>query len=325
MERVLPVIASSDATYAYLALLGDKSFLFNQKENTFIMYSVEARSWIAMGDPIGPKEEWPELIWRFREICDRYNGWTVFYEVRSENLYLYLDIGLSLMKLGEEGRVFLKDFSLEGREGKNLRYTIHKLEKEGYNFQIIPQGEIDSFLGEFKAVSDAWLKNKSTREKGFSLGFFDERYLKYFPAGIIQKQGRIVAFTNILAGADKKELSVDLMRYYPDVSNGLMEYMFTRLMLWGKEQGYEYFNLGMAPFSGFDTREFAPLWNRIGALIFRYGEHFYNLQGLRKYKEKFNPQWEPKYMASPGGLFIPRILANISSLISGSLKGLVSR
>jgi phosphatidylglycerol lysyltransferase len=325
MEMALPVVRISDATYAYLALLGDKSFLFNQKGNAFIMYSVEGRSWIAMGDPIGPKEEWPELIWRFREICDRYNGWTVFYEVRSENLYLYLDIGLSIMKLGEEGRVFLKDFSLDGGSNKNLRYTIRKLEKEGYVFQIIPQEEIHSFLDEFKAISDAWLKNKSTREKGFSLGFFDEKYLKNFPAGIIQKEGRIVAFTNILAAAEKNELSIDLMRYYPDLSNGLMEYMFARLMLWGKEQGYKYFNLGMAPFSGFDTHEFAPLWNRIGALIFRYGEHFYNLKGLRQYKEKFNPKWEPKYLASPGGLFIPRILANISSLISGGLKGVVSK
>jgi len=325
MEKVLPVVRSSGSSYAYLALLGDKSFLFNQKDNAFIMYGVEGRSWVAMGDPIGPKEEWPELIWRFREMCDRYNGWAVFYEVRSEHLYLYLDIGLSIIKLGEEGRVSLKDFSLEGGSSKHLRYTMRKLEKEGYIFQIIQQGEIRSFLSEFKAISDAWLQIKSTREKGFSLGFFDEKYLKTFPAGIIRKDDRIVAFTNILAGADKKELSVDLMRYYPYVSNGLMEYMFTKLMLWGKDEGFEYFNLGMAPFSGFDTHEFAPLWNRIGALIFRYGEHFYNLQGLRQYKEKFNPQWEPKYLASPGGLFTPRILVNIASLISGSLKGLVSK
>lgn len=325
IHRVLPVVRASSMTYANLALLGDKSFLFNQKGDSFIMYGMEGRSWIAMGDPIGPKEEWSDLIWGFRDICDRYNVWAVFYEVRSENLYLYLDIGLSLLKLGEEGRVSLKDFSLDGGSNKNLRYTSHKLEKEGYVFQIISQEDVNPFLNEFKDISDAWLKDKNTREKGFSLGFFDEEYLKYFPAGIIKKEGRIVAFTNIMIGADKKELSVDLMRYHPGVSNGLMDYLFIRLMLWGKEQGYEYFNLGMAPLSGFGTHEFAPIWNRLGALIFRHGEHFYNLQGLRQYKEKFNPIWEPKYLASPGGLFIPRILANVASLISGSLKGLIAR
>jgi len=325
IEKILPVVRASNATYANLALLGDKSFLFNQKGDSFIMYGIEGKSWIAMGDPIGPKKEWPDLIWRFREDCDRYDGWPVFYEVRTENLYLYLDIGLSILKLGEEGRVALKDFSLEGGANKNLRNTCNKLEKEGYVFQIIPQEDVHPYLNEFREISDAWLKNKNTREKGFSLGFFDEEYLKYFPAGIIKKEGRVAAFTNILIGADKKELSVDLMRYHPGASNGLMDYLFIRLMLWGKEQGYEYFNLGMAPLSGFYTHEFAPIWNRIGALIFRHGEHFYNLQGLRQYKEKFNPIWEPKYLASPGGLFIPRILANVASLISGSLKGLIAR
>jgi phosphatidylglycerol lysyltransferase len=325
IDRVLPLIRASNATYANLALLGDKSFLFNQKGDAFIMYGVEGRSWIAMGDPVGPKDEWPELIWRFRELCDRYDGWTVFYEVKPENLYLYLDIGLSLLKLGEEGRVPLKNYSLDGGSNKNLRNTCNKLEKEGYVCQIIPQGEVHPFLNEFRDISDAWLKNKNTREKGFSLGYFDEEYLQYFPAGVIKKEGRIAAFTNLLIGADKKELSVDLMRYHPGASNGLMDYLFIHLMLWGKEQGYENFNLGMAPLSGFYSHEFAPIWNRIGALIFRHGEHFYNLQGLRQYKEKFNPTWEPKYLASPGGLFIPRILANTASLISGSLKGLIAR
>jgi len=324
-EKILSVVRPSEATYAWLAMMGDKSFLFNEGNNAFIMYGVEGRSWIAMGDPIGPKSEWPELIWRFHELCDRYNGWPVFYEVRAENLYLYLDIGLSIVKLGEEGRVLLRDFSMEGGASKNLRYNARRLEKEGYLFRIIPQDETGTSIGEFKRISDAWLANKSTREKGFSLGFFDEGYLKNFPAGVIEKDGSIVAFTNILSGGNKRELSIDLMRYIPEVHSGLMEYMFISLMLWGKEQGYEYFNLGMAPFSGFENRELAPLWQKAGALIFRYGEHFYNLKGLRQYKEKFNPLWEPKYLASPGGLYLPRILANVSSLISGGLKGLVSK
>jgi phosphatidylglycerol lysyltransferase len=322
-DRVLPVVRGSNATYANLSLLGDKSFLFNQKDDAFIMYAREGRSWIAMGDPVGPKDEWPELIWRFREMCDRQNGWTVFYEVSPENLYLYLDIGLTALKLGEEGRVALKDFSLEGGSKKDLRYAVNRLEKDSYEFQLIPQEDVYSRLEEFKVISDAWLSNKNTREKRFSLGFFNEEYLKCFPAGVVVKEGTILAFTNIFMGADKKELSVDLMRHQTNAPNGIMDYLFTKLMLWGKEEGFENFNLGMAPLSGFYSHEFAPLWNKIGALIFRHGEHFYNLQGLRQYKEKFNPVWEPKYMVSPGGLFIPRILANVASLISGGLKGLV--
>jgi len=99
-----------------------------------------------------------------------------------------------------------------------------------------------------------------------------------------------------------------------------MTYLFVQTMLWGKEQGYEWFNLGMAPLSGLEARPLAPLWNRIGNLIFRHGEHFYHYEGLRDFKEKFNPIWTPKYLACPNGLALPRVLADVIALISGRTR-----
>jgi phosphatidylglycerol lysyltransferase len=325
LNDVVPVVRASRKTNAYLALLGDKAFLFNQKKNSLIMYGVEGRSWIAMGDPVGPKEEWPELVWRFREMCDQYDGWTVFYEIGRDDLHLYLDLGLTMLKLGEEGRVLLENFSLEGNARKGLRYTLNKLEKDGCSFEIIPQEKVATHLPEFKAISDSWLKEKNTREKGFSLGFFDEDYLRQFPAGVVRREGKILGFTNVFMGANKEELSMDLMRYLPQAPSGTMDYLFIRLMLWGKQEGYQWFNLGMAPFSGLADHELAPRWSRFGSFVFRHGEHFYNLQGLRRYKDKFGPVWEPKYLAAPGGLALPRILANIASLISGGMKGAITK
>ena len=68
-----------------------------------------------------------------------------------------------------------------------------------------------------------------------------------------------------------------------------MEALFVHLMQWGKEQGYRWFALGMAPLSGFEPSPVAPLWNRLGAFLYEHGESVYNFQGLRAYKEKFNP------------------------------------
>jgi phosphatidylglycerol lysyltransferase len=325
LERVRTIIQGSRYTHANLALLGDKLFLFSRKGNAFIMYGVESRSWVAMGDPVGPAEEWTDLVWGFRDISDRYDGWPVFYEIGRDHLHLYLDMGLTVVKLGEEGRVLLHTFSLEGSTRKALRYTKKKLEQAGYSFEVVRANDIFSILPELKSISDTWLAEKHTREKAFSLGFFNAGYLKHFPAVLIRKEGNIMAFANLWEGAEKGELSIDLMRYLPESPRGLMDYLFIQLMLWGKEEGYQWFNLGMAPLSGLDDHALAPLWNRLGTFVFRHGEHFYNFQGLRQYKAKFNPEWEPKYLASPGGIALPRILANLASLISGSIKGAIAK
>jgi phosphatidylglycerol lysyltransferase len=325
LEKAYPIVRNSVEGSAHLALLGDKRFLFSPQGDAFIMHAVEGRSWIAMGDPVGPDLRWADLIWKFRELSDRYGGRTVFYEVGQECLHLYLDLGLSLLKLGEEARVPLPAFSLEGGARKGLRYTKRKFEKEGYRFEVMSPESVAAHLDELKNISDAWLTEKSTREKGFSLGFFQSDYIRRCSVALVIRNERIEAFANLWAGAQLEELSLDLMRYLPEVAEGVMEYLFVCLMLWGKAQGYRWFNLGMAPFSGLENRALAPLWNRLGAFVFRHGEHFYNFKGLRQYKEKFDPEWRPKYLASPGGLALPQIFANLATLISGGVKGVVTK
>jgi phosphatidylglycerol lysyltransferase len=237
----------------------------------------------------------------------------------------YLDLGLTLLKLGEEATVPLADFSLEGAEHRNLRHSVHKLEREGYTFEILPREAVPELLPQLRAISDAWLEEKHTREKGFSLGYFAPGYLEEGPVAVVRHEGVLVGFASVWAPEVKEELSVDLMRYQPGNPHGVMDFLFASLMQWGHQQGYHRFNLGMAPLSGFEQRSLAPLWNRMGALIFRHGEHFYNFQGLRQYKEKFRPDWAPRYLASPGGLALPGVLTGIATLVSRGLSGVVAR
>ncbi|MBN1956753.1 MAG: bifunctional lysylphosphatidylglycerol flippase/synthetase MprF [Desulfuromonadales bacterium] len=325
LDKARQIIAASPSTAANLALLGDKELLFDEQDRGFVMYGVEKNSWISMGDPVGPDEVARELAWQFRELAERYGGQPVFYEVSPQMLHVYLDMGLSLYKLGEEAKVPITDFSLSGSKKSGLRQTLRRMEREECSFEVIPADHVQSLLPELKRISDSWLNEKNSREKGFSLGFFDEGYLVQFPLAVVRKEREILAFANLWCGADKAELSIDLMRYLPQSPSGIMEYLFIQLILWGQKQNYQYFNLGMAPLSGFENRPFAPLWHRIGALVFRHGEHFYNFEGLRHYKNKFDPVWEPRYLACPGGLVLPRILTHTATLISGGIKGVFGK
>ena len=325
LERVKPIVRASPDTGANLALVGDKSLLFSASADAFVMYGVEGRSFVAMGDPVGAPHERQELAWQFRELADRHGAWTVFYQVRMHNLPLYLDLGLSMLKLGEEAHVPLRDFSLDGGSRKGLRRMMKNVDKAGCTFDIVAEQDVPALLPRFRAISDEWLAAKRTREKGFSLGYWNDSYMTMAPVAVVRCGGEIVAFANLWEGAGREELSVDLMRYGAGAPDGVMEYLFVQLMLWGRDAGYGNFNLGMAPLAGLENRQLAPIWNRVGALLFRHAENFYNFQGLRTYKEKFDPVWEPRYLASPGGFALPVILTNVSTLVSRGLRGVVSR
>jgi len=319
------IVANSPRSHARLALLGDKSLLFNDARTGLVMYGVEGRSWVSMGDPIGPAEAVSELAWRFYELADLHGGWAVFYEVRREHLDVYVDMGLNLLKVGEEARVPLTAFSMEGSERKALRNAVNKVERAGATFEVIPAEAVPPLLPELRLISDAWLAGKNTREKGFSLGYFDEAYLSTGPVAVIRAASGIVAFANVWPGAGGEELSVDLMRYRDDAPPGVMDYLFVQLMRWGQSQGYRHFSLGMAPLAGLENRRLSPFWNRLGSIVYRHGEHFYNFQELRQFKDKFDPTWEPRYLACPTGLILPRILTNVAALTGRGLRGVLGK
>jgi len=319
------IAAEASDTYAYLALLGDKAMLFSESRKAFLMYAVKGRSWIAMGDPVGGEPDTAELIWKFKDIAEDSGGWPVFYEVGPENLAWYSDMGMTVLKIGEEGRVKLSEFTLAGSKHKGLRYIHHRLGKEGYWFEVIPPERTPPIMSELKVISDEWLLNKQVGEKGFSLGFFNERYLSNFPIAVVRLQGRILAFANLWPGGDRKKLSIDLMRYSNDAPRGIMDFIFCEIMNWGKDRNYEWFSLGMVPLAGLEPEKRASLWQNIGTFVYSHGEHFYNFKGLRSYKEKFGPVWQPKYLIAPGVMQLPTIFANLTALVGGSLKKALRR
>ena len=325
LARATPIVAAARPTSAHLALVGDKSLLWSEAGDAFLMYGVHRKSWVAMGDPVGGPEARRELAWRFRELADAEGDWAAFYEVSAEDLPLYLDLGLSPRKIGEEARVPLAEFSLAGGGRKALRASHNRVVREGGRFAILTPEEVPAHLDELQAISDQWLIAKRTREKRFSIGAFDPEYLQRMPIAVVMRGARPVAFANLWLGGELDEMSIDLMRHADDAPPGVMDYLFAELMLWGKERGYRHFSLGMAPLSGLETHRFAPVWNRAGALLFRFGENFYNFQGLRAFKEKFDPVWEPRYLAAPRGFALPFILTDIAALISGGVYGVVAR
>ncbi len=317
-HAVPALVAQCPHTDAALALLGDKQFLLAPDESSFIMYAQSGGSLIALGEPVGNEQTGKELAWSFHGLADKLALRTVFYGVGPQSLPLFLDMGLVALKLGEVARVDLTEFSLEGPRRQPFRYADRKIDKDGLTFEITPAAEVPPLIPRLREISDAWLEFKSGSEKGFSLGYFDEAYMKRFDVAVLKRDGEIVAFANIWRGANKNEITVDLMRYMPNVHKLLMDALFAKLLMAGKEEGYKWFNLGAAPLSGLSGSRLASRWNRFGSFIYKRGADLYHFGGLKAFKEKFDPVWTPHYMVCPGGFETPRALLDATTLINGS-------
>ncbi|WP_233149976.1 bifunctional lysylphosphatidylglycerol flippase/synthetase MprF [Kineosporia sp. A_224] len=325
MRRAGQVLTRSTHGNACLLWTGDKRVLFSGGGNALLMYQVRARSWVVMSDPVGDETEFDDLLARFVDEADRACGRPVLYSVREDLADLYRRHGLTLVKLGEEATVPLAGFSMEGKHRAKLRSECRASTRAGVEIEVVEPADVEDLLPELAAVSDSWLAERNAREKRFSLGAFEPDYVRRFPVVVARLEGRVVAFATLWTSGARHEVKIDLMRRLPDAPRTVMSHLFVEAMTWSRDAGYASFSLGMAPLSGLRTDGTGTFWDRAGHFLWSHGEHFYNFQGLRQFKERFDPVWETRYVASPGGPALPVMMLDVAALVAGGVKGLVAR
>jgi len=317
-RKIMEMVINTPRASGALALVGDKEFLFNSEQSAFLMYGDQGRTRVAIADAVGDEQKFEGLYWRFMEQAHDEGMRIAFYQVGASMIPVCVEMGMRIYKLGEEAMVPLNTFDLSNPNLKKFRKVMNRMERENWHFEIWQPTVVQERLAELRAISDAWLSHHGAKEKGFSLGSFNDPYVSQLPVAVITINGNVAAFGNLWPGNGKRELSTDLMRHTPDAPNGVMDALFVSLMLWGRQQGYEWFDLGMAPLSGLAGNQFAPLWSRIGGLIYDKGEHFYNFSGLRAWKSKFSPIWQPRYLAISKAWDLPAAMLDITKLIGKS-------
>jgi glycosyltransferase 2 family protein len=325
--RVRAILANAEdmSPEANLALLGDKRFLFSDSGRSFLMFGVHGRTWIALGAPVGLASERGDLLWKFRELADAHAARPGIYDFGPELLPDIIDMGLQVQKTGEAALIDLASFSVAGRRREVLRRNWRKAGESGAAFEVLAPEEVAAKMDELKAVSDDWLARHAGGEKGFSMGGFLPRFVAEFPCAVVRVEGRIVAFATLWTTPDRSLFSMDLMRYSDAAPRNIMDYLFVELFAWGREAGYARFEFGMAPLAGLADRRLAPLLTRMGRFFFMRGEEIYNFQGVRRYKDKFDPHWRPRYIAGNSKWAIPVLLTAVGLLSSGGVAGLTKR
>lgn len=309
----------------HLLYLGDKNIFWAAEGQMLIPYAKYRDVFVVLGDPIGNSELLSTAIQEFQDFLDKYGYEAVFYEVSDSKLTTYHENGYYFFKLGEEAIVDLEKFNLDGASKSGLRYTRNRMIKSGYTFEIVEPPFDSQLFEEFKEVSDDWLGARS--EMGFSLGWYNEAYLQLAPVAVLRNpESRLMAFVSLMPSYDgDQSMSTDLMRIRSEVPHGTMDFILINLMLHLKERDFKYFNLGMASLSNVGHAPNSHFREKLARFAFQYGKFFYSFEGLRKYKEKYNPIWRPRYLAYPQLISLPATLIEISMLVSSKKKKYITK
>lgn len=281
----------------YFKLWKDKSYFFSATGNAFLAYRVGNNFAVVLADPVGPEEEIETIIRDFNIMCDE-NDWGIaFHQTLTDFLPIYEKLGFRKLKIGEDAIVDLIKFNLVGKEAKEFRHAINRVESEGIYIETLQPPIPDDTLQQIEEVSDEWLKIAGRRERGFTLGQFEPDYVRSTPVmAAMDQNGKLHGFLNIIPSYKKGESTIDLMRRRSDSPNGLMDYMFVKLFLYLQEQGFQTFNLGIAPMSGFQLGEEPTLEERAIHYFFQHLNFLFSFKGLKAYKAKFASYWEPRYV-----------------------------
>jgi phosphatidylglycerol lysyltransferase len=317
-EAVRRIRSSPEAGANALMVANGDKLVWMLGERALVLYGTIGNRLVVFGDPVAPAGAETEVLESFLDFADD-EGWEVaFYQISPRWIPPLHDQGFTLFKLGEEAIIDLEGFRLEGKRFKPLRNTRHQIERSGIVLRVLEPSEVSRRIEELRAVSDAWLRTRHVAEKRFSVGFFHEPYLRRFPCAVAEGPNEeILAFASLLPGPPGGEASIDLMRYRPGAPEGVMDALLLAVFDWAKAAGYRRFNLGMAPLATVGESRRAPLWERAVRLVYRHGEYFYNFRGLRQYKDKFHPTWEPRYLAYRRAWEWPRVMGEVTALIAG--------
>ncbi|MFB8790804.1 MAG: phosphatidylglycerol lysyltransferase domain-containing protein [Potamolinea sp.] len=306
------------SSLARLTLLQDKAYYFSPSGSSLIAYVPKGRGAIALGDPIGPEEDCKEVIFGFQQFCQRNDWHPAFYQTMQDNLDLYKSLGFRVLKIGEEAIADLKAFSLQGKQAKDWRAALNRMKKLGYDVKFYEPPISNDLLQKLRAVSDEWLQMTQGSEKQFSLGWFHDEYIRDCEiAAVEDSTGKITAFANVIPEYQLNEITIDLMRRCPEIEQGTMDFLFTMMFQHFKERGYDTFNLGLSALSGVGCKPHSPSLEKALYYLYKHLNQFYNFQGVHSFREKFRPNWEPRYFIYPRTAALPNVIVALIRADSG--------
>jgi phosphatidylglycerol lysyltransferase len=304
LHRVLQVWGRNYVSH--LAVHGASSYHWVDGDGC-IAYTLRGRTALALGDPIGPPDAVERGVAEFVSYCDRQDWIPAFYQV--DDPRPYRKHNLALVPIGSEALVQTANFDLKGKKRSNVRYAVHRAEKEGLSFQFEPGPLALAEHGEqLQDVSGSWLRSRRSPELGYSLGKLASLADPDIVVGLaLAPGGDLEAFVSWLPVPARNAWTLDLTRRRPGSTYGVMEALIVRSIEQARSRGLAEVSLGMTPRvisvpdvpAGLDRALRAMYWGL---------DRFQRSSTLHQFKDRFGPRWEDRYLVVPSTSTVPEVI-----------------
>lgn len=284
----------------------DKQYFFDVSGRSGLAFHVSRGVALALSDPVGDPRQFKHLLSQFEELCF-YNDWLpAFVHISDEHRDLYEQAGFELQKLGEEPFLDLNHFATAVADQKYFRQINNKFSKHGYTAELLAPPHHPAVIDRLGKISAEWLGQGGRDERGFAMGYFTPDYMQQCQVMVARDAAETIqAFINLVpAGFNHDEATYDLLRQGDGALGNVNDYLLMNTVTWLQAHGYKRFNMGLCALVGLEDAddENQRLIGRLFKFAYANGDRFYSFSGLHKFKAKYEPAWQDRYIAYRGGL-----------------------
>ena len=328
-RRARAILTRGGSTLSYMSTWQGNQYWFSPDGRAAVAYRAIGAVAVTVGEPYGDPAALDSAITGFAAYCEHRGLQPCLYSVTAQARAVTQRLGWKSVQIAEDTLLPLEHLQFTGKKWQDVRTALNKAAKEGITaqWQSYPQAPPD-LAAQIRQISQTWMADKGLPEMGFTLGGLDElndpdiRCL--IAVGADGTVHGITSWMPVYASGRPVGWTLDFMRRNtdPGTLRGVMEFLIATAATAFREEGAHFVSLSGAPLARLDRGERPTVLQRLLDKIANTMEPVYGFRSLLHFKAKFQPLYQPLYLAYPD----PAALGSIAAAIGRAyLPHLTSR
>lgn len=305
----------------YLATRRDRELIFTANGRAAIGYRVEYGVCLALGDPLGARDFWPQAVETWQRYARRY-GWRVAVIGASETAVpVYQRAGLAAVTAGAEAVLDTRTFSLAAPELTAVRHSVAQLRKQGVTVRIRRHRDIGtSELARLTVCAEDWRHSESERGYPLPLGRLgDQRDGDCLLVEAVDSGERVLGLLSLVPWG-RTGATMELLRHAPGSPPETTDLLIAEFALRAEQHGIHQLSLSFTLFrSVFEATDHEVVVSHapLSALRTATGiartlplafARWWQQDRLHRASMRYQPRWVSRYVLCDN----PRDLARIA-------------